>query len=63
MQAFLLSERGASRKVRHRVYMLFRVSAIGLGGQPVLKIYDDPHAFLSQGIMRIESSSVDVRII
>ena len=44
------------------LYVLFRVSNLGNGGEPVLKAYVDIHDLLARGNMRIESSLVEVRI-
>ncbi|KZV83797.1 hypothetical protein EXIGLDRAFT_304399 [Exidia glandulosa HHB12029] len=61
-QALHLSRWGAEADAQRRVYVLFRVSGIGSGRTPALKIYADPHALLAQGVLRIESEKVEVRI-
>ena len=45
-----------------QVYVLLRVSGIG-GGAPVVHAYADPHNMLYHGLLRIESESVEVRVV
>ncbi|KAH7102352.1 hypothetical protein BKA62DRAFT_769784 [Auriculariales sp. MPI-PUGE-AT-0066] len=45
-----------------RIYVLFRVSNIGVGRSPDYTILANPHDLLSRGILRISSAKVDLRI-
>ncbi|EJD42158.1 hypothetical protein AURDEDRAFT_186148 [Auricularia subglabra TFB-10046 SS5] len=63
LEAFRMSRSNSDESAPLQLYVLFRVSSIGGHGTPVLKPYVDPHDMLSRGTLRIESDSVQVRIV
>lgn len=63
LEAFRMTRSNQDEDAPLRLYVLFRVSNIGGRGTPVLRPYVDPHDMLSRGTLRIESDSVQVRIV
>ena len=46
-----------------QIYVLFRVSHIGIGDDPQVVCYADPHQMLRRGALRIVSNTVEVRVL
>ncbi|KAH7102342.1 hypothetical protein BKA62DRAFT_769775 [Auriculariales sp. MPI-PUGE-AT-0066] len=64
-KAFELRRDTQSPAPPQKLYVLFRVSQVGLGPavRPEIRTYVDPHALLVDGNIVIESSAVEVRIV
>ncbi|KZV84329.1 hypothetical protein EXIGLDRAFT_842290 [Exidia glandulosa HHB12029] len=63
LQATRSIQAGEPERLSSQVYVLFRVSGISNGGNPTLRAYVDPHDLLARGMLRIESESVEVRVV